>query len=103
MRSAIWYELPEDVVGWLPALVASSVGSNSMRLVYGATDGCDRTSPGRAGGSVPAEAAAGVAELADALDLGSSDANRGGSSPPARTTAQPPGDELVIIGFIPCK
>jgi hypothetical protein len=30
-------------------------------------------------------AAAGVAELADALDLGSSDANRGGSNPPART------------------
>ena len=29
--------------------------------------------------------AAGVAELADALDLGSSDANRGGSNPPART------------------
>jgi hypothetical protein len=32
--------------------------------------------------------AAGVAELADALDLGSSDANRGGSSPPARTMAR---------------
>ena len=46
---------------------------------------------------------AGVAELADALDLGSSDVNRGGSSPPARTTAQPPGDELVIIGSVPCK
>jgi hypothetical protein len=30
---------------------------------------------------------AGVAELADALDLGSSDENRGGSSPPARTSA----------------
>src|SRR5579863_8094349 len=30
---------------------------------------------------------AGVAELADALDLGSSDENRGGSNPPARTTA----------------
>ncbi len=29
---------------------------------------------------------AGVAELADALDLGSSDASRGGSSPSARTT-----------------
>jgi hypothetical protein len=28
-----------------------------------------------------------VAELADALDLGSSDANRGGSNPPARTRA----------------
>ena len=33
-------------------------------------------------------AAAGVAELADALDLGSSDANRGGSSPPARTKSR---------------
>jgi hypothetical protein len=32
--------------------------------------------------------AAGVAELADALDLGSSDENRGGSSPPARTNAE---------------
>jgi hypothetical protein len=31
---------------------------------------------------------AGVAELADALDLGSSDVNRGGSNPPARTTAR---------------
>jgi hypothetical protein len=30
--------------------------------------------------------AAGVAELADALDLGSSDENRGGSNPPARTS-----------------
>ena len=30
---------------------------------------------------------AGVAELADALDLGSSDENRGGSNPPARTNA----------------
>jgi hypothetical protein len=29
-----------------------------------------------------------VAELADALDLGSSDVNRGGSNPPARTTAR---------------
>ena len=33
---------------------------------------------------------AGVAELADALDLGSSDANRGGSNPPARTSGAPP-------------
>jgi hypothetical protein len=32
-------------------------------------------------------AGAGVAELADALDLGSSDENRGGSNPPARTSA----------------
>jgi hypothetical protein len=41
---------------------------------------------GRVGKAAPAAAAAGVAELADALDLGSSDGNRGGSNPPARTT-----------------
>jgi hypothetical protein len=35
----------------------------------------------------PSGGPAGVAELADALDLGSSDENRGGSNPPARTTA----------------
>ena len=33
-----------------------------------------------------AQRGAGVAELADALDLGSSDENRGGSNPPARTS-----------------
>src|SRR3990167_7221433 len=33
---------------------------------------------------------AGVAELVDALDLGSSAARRGGSSPLARTTINPP-------------
>ena len=42
---------------------------------------------------------AGVAELADALDLGSSDENRGGSNPSARTTAaaavRPTGAELT--------
>ena len=32
---------------------------------------------------------AGVAELVDALDLGSSDASRGGSSPSARTNVRP--------------
>ena len=32
---------------------------------------------------------AGVAELVDALDLGSSDASRGGSNPFARTTCAP--------------
>ncbi len=32
--------------------------------------------------------AAGVAELVDALDLGSSGASRGGSSPSARTSPQ---------------
>src|SRR6185369_9123317 len=36
---------------------------------------------------------AGVAELADALDLGSSDENRGGSNPPARTSRLAPRDE----------
>ena len=34
--------------------------------------------------------AAGVAELVDALDLGSSDENRGGSNPSARTSAVVP-------------
>src|SRR5258708_12601765 len=34
------------------------------------------------------ERRAGVAELADALDLGSSDLGRGGSNPPARTTPE---------------
>ena len=42
-----------------------------------------------AGRSIPAGATAGVAELADALDLGSSDVNRGGSNPPARTMDMP--------------
>jgi hypothetical protein len=36
----------------------------------------------------PAALAAGVAELVDALDLGSSDENRGGSNPSARTMAR---------------
>src|SRR5437763_16271776 len=44
---------------------------------------------GRVGLAASILAAAGVAELADALDLGSSDVNRGGSNPPARTKAQP--------------
>src|SRR6516165_6216944 len=43
------------------------------------------TSSGRIEPAAPAAEAAGVAELADALDLGSSDVNRGGSNPPART------------------
>ena len=34
---------------------------------------------------------AGVAELVDALDLGSSGASRGGSNPSARTSAEPSG------------
>ena len=40
--------------------------------------------------AAPSDGPAGVAELADALDLGSSDDNRGGSNPPARTTAVMP-------------
>src|SRR5712671_2171980 len=40
----------------------------------------------RCGGRRLADTRAGVAELADALDLGSSDENRGGSNPPARTS-----------------
>ena len=54
--------------------------------------------------AAPAAAAAGVAELADALDLGSSDVNRGGSNPPARTITPPSDDnDLVITGFASCK
>ena len=49
-----------------------------------------RGPPGEAGPCGSAQAGsgrrAGVAELADALDLGSSDLGRGGSNPPARTT-----------------
>ena len=48
----------------------------------------------RCGGRRLADARAGVAELADALDLGSSDENRGGSNPPARTSG--PGDQAGI-------
>ena len=40
-------------------------------------------------GAVEPAVGAGVAELVDALDLGSSDANRGGSTPPARTMCHP--------------
>ena len=40
---------------------------------------------GDAGAAPVEKLGAGVAELADALDLGSSDENRGGSNPPART------------------
>lgn len=47
---------------------------------------------------------AGVAELADALDLGSSDENRGGSNPPARTMARPgEGYKSVTTGSVSCK
>jgi hypothetical protein len=38
---------------------------------------------------------AGVAELVDALDLGSSDESRGGSSPSARTIAKKQVDDLI--------
>src|SRR5260370_25548546 len=51
-----------------------------------------RGPPGKARPSGSAQAGserrAGVAELADALDLGSSDLGRGGSNPPARTTPE---------------
>ena len=47
---------------------------------------CVRTRRGAAGAGTQA---AGVAELVDALDLGSSDENRGGSNPSARTSAAP--------------
>ena len=40
-----------------------------------------------------------VAELADALDLGSSGATRGGSSPPFRIHSLPP-ELLVIADFV---
>ena len=40
---------------------------------------------------------AGVAELADALDLGSSDARREGSSPSARTILQPQADVAKLV------
>src|SRR5262245_24911774 len=53
---------------------------------------CDTSAPdkggvrlGSAGNGRWSRRQAGVAELADALDLGSSDASRGGSSPSART------------------
>ena len=39
-----------------------------------------------------------MAELADALDLGSSDVNRGGSNPPARTMAK-----VVFERLMPMK
>jgi len=46
---------------------------------------------------LPSGGPAGVAELADALDLGSSDENRGGSNPPARTTAALwPNDQMDV-------
>src|SRR5438270_11528582 len=58
-----------------------------------------RGSPGTAGPCGSAQAGskrrAGVAELADALDLGSSDLGRGGSNPPARTT---PATEINSAG-----
>ena len=71
------------------------------RLAYVPQNGCAKNARGSIGMVL---AAAGVAELADALDLGSSDANRGGSNPPARTIGHLGGDEdLVITGFLRCK
>ena len=60
---------------------AAAVHTRRERVGYVAPGVCDKKRRG------PAALAAGVAELADALDLGSSDENRGGSSPPARTMA----------------
>jgi hypothetical protein len=54
---------------------------------YVGKGGCGKNTCPRAAMAALA-ATAGVAELADALDLGSSDANRGGSSPPARTRSR---------------
>jgi hypothetical protein len=42
---------------------------------------------------------AGVAELVDALDLGSSDESCGGSSPSARTTTTPLGSRAVVCAI----
>ncbi len=55
-------------------------------------DWLEGAGPERRGGMRHAgdTAGAGVAELADALDLGSSDENRGGSNPPARTNGRYP-------------
>jgi hypothetical protein len=46
---------------------------------------------------------AGVAELVDALDLGSSGESRGGSSPSARTTNAPTEPGRGRTPFIPCQ
>src|SRR6516165_2872815 len=85
----------------LLAPMRSSHFSRSTMLDYVEGGGCAKNAPA-ARAAAPA-GAAGVAELADALDLGSSDANRGGSSPPARTMAAYAGNQLVIIGSAPCK
>jgi hypothetical protein len=50
--------------------------------------------------AAPAGVAAGVAELADALDLGSSDVNRGGSNPPARTTALRHAERSMLVRVV---
>jgi hypothetical protein len=60
---------------------ASIVHARRARVSYLVSGVCGKKRFG------PATPAAGVAELADALDLGSSDENRGGSNPPARTKA----------------
>ena len=74
----------------------------STMVDYVAGNGCVKR--GRRVAMAALATAAGVAELADALDLGSSDANRGGSSPPARTMEQPlGGEDLVITGDLRCK
>ena len=69
-------------------------------LDYVGESGCGKNAGPRAAMAAPT-AAAGVAELADALDLGSSDANRGGSkSPRPHQGAAHAGNELVIIGSV---
>src|SRR3984893_6051456 len=103
-RSAIWCDLPENLAVVLPVLVASDAESIRYASSMVQRMAVLRTGPDRAGGSVPAEIAAGVAELADALDLGSSDVNRGGSNPPARTMARSGGGYVSITtGSASCK
>jgi hypothetical protein len=47
--------------------------------------------------------AAGVAELVDALDLGSSDENRGGSNPSARTSVSNTDRSPKNMSVLRCK
>jgi hypothetical protein len=72
-------------------------------LAYIQQNGCAKNAIGPVAPVVPATTAAGVAELADALDLGSSDVHRGGSNPPARTKAAAVRESLVITGDLRCK
>ena len=104
MRSAIWSDLPEKLAVGSALLVASGVELIQRASSMVQWMAVIRTGLDRAGGSVPAGATAGVAELADALDLGSSDVNRGGSNPPARTMARPgAGYDSITTGSVSCK